>query len=245
MGSDGSHFNVSVGSDGQSHKTVSTIFLKGKVSLSGIEPRSFRLPLGQTGSLCVCSGPWGHFNLFPCRPFSFLIGWNFMAPIIWSVKTCALGPPRLRVPGETKRSRDLRGGRWSWTLTFAQKRSWVGRWSWAEQVGRLLLRVVQVVRQQRCNGHCLSDSVSSTAVGTAVAQCTSRWAMARGHRLNTSIVLAAVYGLSGLFRAVSAVEPFTLSSPSHSVPVPNRPTRLCGRKATLNQTAASSRLRGR
>ena len=46
--------------------------------------------------------------------------------------------------------------------------------------------------------------------------------MARGHRLNTSIVLAAVYGLSGLFRAVSAVEPITLSSPSHSVPVPNR-----------------------
>ena len=28
-----------------------------------------------------------------------------------------------RVPGEIKRSRDLRGGRWSWTLTFAQKRS--------------------------------------------------------------------------------------------------------------------------
>ena len=62
-----------------------------------------------------------------------------------------------RAPGEIKRSRDLRGGRWSWTLTFAQKRSWVGRWSWAEQVGRLLLRVVQVVHQQRCNGHCLSD----------------------------------------------------------------------------------------
>ena len=31
--------------------------------------------------------------------------------------------------------------------------------------------------------------------------------MARGHRLNTSIALAAVHGLSGLFRAVSAVEP--------------------------------------
>ena len=63
-----------------------------------------------------------------------------------------------RVPGEIKRSRDLRGGRWSWTLTqFAQKRSWVGRWCWAEQVGRVLLRVVQVVRQQRCNGHCFSD----------------------------------------------------------------------------------------
>ena len=64
-----------------------------------------------------------------------------------------------RAPGKIKRSRDLRGGRWSWTLTFAQKRSWVGRWSWAEQVGRLLLRVVQVVHQQRCNRHCLSDSV--------------------------------------------------------------------------------------
>ena len=68
-----------------------------------------------------------------------------------------------RVPGEIKRSRDLRGGRWSWTLTFAQKRSWVGRWSWAEQVGRLLLRVVQVVRQQPCNGHCLSDSVQHSS----------------------------------------------------------------------------------
>ena len=79
-------------------------------------------------------------------------------------------------------------------------------------------------------------TLSSTAVERAIAQCTSRWAMAREHRLNTSIVLAAVHGLSGLFRAVSAVEPFTLSPPSHSVPVPNRPTRLCGRKATLNQT---------
>ena len=53
--------------------------------------------------------------------------------------------------------------------------------------------------------------LSSTAVERAIAQCTSRWAMARGHRLNTSIVLAAVHGLSGLFRAVSAVEPITLA----------------------------------
>ena len=36
--------------------------------------------------------------------------------------------------------------------------------------------------------------------------------MARGHRPNTSIVLAAVHGLSGLFRTVSAVEP-SLSRP--------------------------------
>ena len=36
--------------------------------------------------------------------------------------------------------------------------------------------------------------------------------MARGHRLNISIVLAAVHGLSGLFGTVSAVEP-SLSRP--------------------------------
>ena len=47
----------------------------------------------------------------------------------------------------------------------------------------------------------------NTAVETAIAQCTSHWAVARGHRLNTSIVLVAVHGLSGLFRAVSEVEP--------------------------------------
>ena len=38
-------------------------------------------------------------------------------------------------------------------------------------------------------------TLSSTAVERAIAQCTSRWAMARGHRLNTSIVLAVVHGL--------------------------------------------------
>ena len=46
MGSDERHFNVGVGSDGQSHKTVSAnhTFLKRKESRSGIEPRSFGLP---------------------------------------------------------------------------------------------------------------------------------------------------------------------------------------------------------
>ena len=96
-----------------------------------------------------------HFNFFFSVLYPSWMGGSFMAPIIQGVKTCALGPQW--VPGEIKRSRDLRGGRWSWTLKFAQKRSWVGRWSWAEQVGHLLLRVVQVVRQQQCNGHCLSD----------------------------------------------------------------------------------------
>ena len=81
-----------------------------------------------------------------------------------------------------------------------------------EKVGLLSLRVVP---QQQCNGHCLCDS----AVETAIRRCTSRWAMAWGHRPNTSIVLAAVHGLSGLFRAVSAVEP-SLSRP----PLPLSPS---------------------
>ena len=55
-------------------------------------------------------------------------------------------------------------------------------------------------------------TLPSTAVETAVARCTSCCAMARGHRLNTSVVLAAVHGLSGLFRTVSAVQP-SLSRP--------------------------------
>ena len=65
---------------------------------------------------------------------------------------------------------------------------------------------LRVILQQQCNGHCPCD-FPSTAVETAIAQCTRRCVMARGHRLNTSIVLAAVHGLSGLFRALSAVEP--------------------------------------
>ena len=61
----------------------------------------------------------------------------------------------------------------------------------------------------------------STAVETAIVQCTSRWAMARGHRLNTSIVLAAVHGLSGLFRAVSAVELSLFRPPPPPPPPPS------------------------
>ena len=58
--------------------------------------------------------------------------------------------------------------------------------------------------------------------------------MARGHRLNTSIVLAAVHGLSGLFRAVSAVEHslFRPLYPPPPIPVPNKQPRVCGRNAT-------------
>ena len=74
-------------------------------------------------------------------------------------------------------------------------------------------------------------TLPSTAAETAVAQCTSRCAMARGHRLNTAIVLAAAHGLSALFRAVSAVEP-SLSRPLPPwTGVPNKQPRFCGRKA--------------
>ena len=123
-----------------------------------------------------------------------------------------------QVPGEIKRSRDLRGGRWSWTLTFAQKRSWVGRWSWAEQVGHFLLWVVQVVRQQQCNGHCLSDCPAQQLKQQLhSAQVAGQW---RGDAALTLPLFWQRSTVSGLFQAVSAVEPFTLLSPSHSVPVP-------------------------
>ena len=71
----------------------------------------------------------------------------------------------------------------------------------------------------------------NTAVETAIAQCTSRWAMLRGHHLNTSIVLAVVHSLSGLFQVVSKVEP-SLFIPFPPVPIPNKPPRFRGRKAT-------------
>ena len=63
-------------------------------------------------------------------------------------------------------------------------------------------------------------TLPSTAVETALAQCTSRWAMARGHHLNISIAPAAVHGLSGLFRAVSAVELSLFRSPPPPLPSP-------------------------
>ena len=71
-------------------------------------------------------------------------------------------------------------------------------------------------------------TLSSTAVETAIAQCTSRWAMARGHRLNISIVLVAVHGLSGLFRTVSAVEP------SLRRPLPTLSLSLIGHLASVD-----------
>ena len=132
-----------------------------------------------------------------------------------------------RVPGEIKRSRDLRGGRWSWTLTFAQKRSWVGRWSWAEQVGRLLFRVVQVVRQQRCNGHCLSDCpAQQLKEQLRSAQVAGQW------RGDTALTLP-------LFWRWSTVSPvffgrFLRSSLSLSRPFPTLSPSLIGQLASVD-----------
>ena len=90
-------------------------------------------------------------------------------------QTAVSEPPK--VPGEIKRSRDLRGRRWSWTFKLSQKRSWVGRWSWAAKVGLLSLRVVQVVRQQQCNGHCLCDSAQAQQLKQQLrsAQVAGQW----------------------------------------------------------------------
>ena len=52
--------------------------------------------------------------------------------------------------------------------------------------------------------------------------------MARGHRLNTSIDLDAVHSLSGLFWAVSTVEP------SLSHPLPTLSVSLIGQLASVD-----------
>ena len=108
----------------------------------------------------------------------------------------------VKVPGKIKRSRDL------------------------EEGGGAGLRKLDFFRFELSLNSSATDIVlvtlPSTAVETAIAQCTSRWAKARGHRLNTSIALAAVHGLSGLFRAVSAVEP-SLFRPLTPLPACPRP----------------------
>ena len=71
-------------------------------------------------------------------------------------------------------------------------------------------------------------TLPSTAVETAIAQCTSRWAMAKGHRLNTSIVLTAVHGFFGLPGRCTRSSLHTLA-PFPSVPVPNKHPCFCGR----------------
>ena len=122
-----------------------------------------RLPCGQPYKFRFEANPIWYSAIKFTKSHSAKCSLHKWAWLTRSIKVSSFELYKFRVPGEIKRSRDLRGGRWSWTLTFAQKRSWVGRWSWAEQVGRLLLRVFQVVRQQRCNGHCLCGSVQHSS----------------------------------------------------------------------------------
>ena len=57
---------------------------------------------------CVCPGPWPFNLFFPVVLSLFWLGGSFMVLIIWSVKTCALGPPRPLNPSvPTEASRPL------------------------------------------------------------------------------------------------------------------------------------------
>ena len=125
--------------------------------------------------------------------------------------------------------------------TGFQVRSKGGRWSWTLSPEEIMSREVELGCKSwtsfasGCSSTAVQRTLSlwlcpNTAVETANVRCTSRWAMARGHRLNTSIVLVAVHGLSRLFRAASAVEP-SLFRPLPPIPVPNKHPCFCGCQA--------------
>ena len=76
------------------------------------------------------------------------------------------------------------------------------------------------------------------AVETAIAWHASCCTMAKGHRLNTAIVLAVVHSLLGLLGqytrlSLHSFAPFPPPPPppTRHVPIHNKPSRLCGRKA--------------
>ena len=106
-----------------------------------------------------------------------------------------------------------------------------------EQGGRAGLRKLDFFRFEFFLTSSAADIVlvtlpSRTAAETAIAQCTSRSAKARGHHLNTSIVLAAVHGLlSRSSGSVHAVEPSLSRTSPPRAPVPNKYPCFCGRKA--------------
>ena len=90
---------------------------------------------------------------------------------------------------------------------------------------------------QRTLSLCLCPSA---AVETAIAQYKSRWAMARGHRLNTSIVMAAVHVSPVFFGRYprSSLHSFV---PFPFCPRPYKPSRFRGRKATLKKNPRTTR----
>ena len=121
-----------------------------------------------------------------------------------------------KVPGEIKRSRDFAEGGGAGPSSQPRRDP--------EQGGGAGLRKLDFFRFGLFLNSSATDIVLVTlpkyGSETAIARCTSRWAMARGHRLNTSIVLAAVHCLSGLFRAVSTVEPLVHSLVPPPPPAP-------------------------
>ena len=103
-----------------------------------------------------------------------------------------------------------------------------------------LLRVVQVVRQQQCNGHCLCDSAQARQLKQQLhsALVAGQW------RGDTALTFPLFWRRSTSLQSFSGGirgRAFTLSSPSHSVPVPNKPSRFRGRKATLKKSLTAAR----
>ena len=84
----------------------------------------------------------------------------------------------------------------------------------------------------QCNGHC---DCPSTAVETAIAQCTSRCAMTRGHFHCSGGGPRSFRSFSGGVRGRA----FTLSPPP--LPVPMKHPRFCVRKAKWSLWCRSSR----
>ena len=160
----------------------------------------------------------------PNKPYGFCGRW---APYLLTV-SLSLSRFLYKVPGEIKRSRDLEeGGGRSWTFKLAQKRSWVGRWSWAAKVGLLSLRVVL---QQQCNAHCPCHWLCpSTAVETAVAQS----ALVAQWRGDTALTLPLFWRRSTVSPVFvgryprSSLHSFVLSPPVTNKSSPS----FCGRKA--------------
>ena len=119
-----------------------------------------------------------------------------------------------------QKSRDLRGGRWSWTLNQ-------GGGAGLSKLDVFCFELSKLFVNSGATDIVLV-TLSSTAVETAIAQCTSRWAIARGHHLNTS-----------LFWRRSTVSPvffgrFPRSSLSLSRPLPTLSPSLIGHLASVD-----------
>ena len=102
-----------------------------------------------------------------------------------------------------------------------------------------MLRVVQVVRQQRCNGHCLCDSAQAQHLKQQLrsAQVAGQW---RGDTALTLPLFWRRSTLSPVFfgrcprSSIHSFVRFPPPSPSSTpVPVPNKQPRFCGRKAII------------